>query len=153
MPLNIDSPLARRVVAFAFLVFIFGLTFWVLSPFFASLAWAGILAYVSWPLHQRVLNRLPEHQNLVALLMTLGVAATLLLPTGLGDVYRGDGCGSRDRCNVQAADGPRLTAAASCRAHAGRAAFGSPRNTRACRAIRNGCAHRSACSDSTIPLR
>lgn len=80
MPLNIDSPLARRVAAFAFLVLIFGLTFWVLSPFFASLAWAGILAYVTWPLHQRLLNRFPERQNLVALLMTVGVAATLLLP-------------------------------------------------------------------------
>ncbi|OZA30277.1 MAG: AI-2E family transporter [Hydrogenophilales bacterium 17-61-9] len=80
MPLNIDSPLARRVAAFAFLILIFGLTFWVLSPFFASLAWAGILAYVTWPLHQRLLHRLPERHNLVALLMTLGVAATLLLP-------------------------------------------------------------------------
>ncbi|MFP5418187.1 MAG: AI-2E family transporter [Gammaproteobacteria bacterium] len=80
MPLNIDSPLARRVAAFAFLVLIFGLTFWVLSPFFASLAWAGILAYVTWPLHQRLLNRFPQRQNLVALLMTVGVAATLLLP-------------------------------------------------------------------------
>ena len=80
MPLNIDSPLARRVAAFAFLVFIFGLTFWVLSPFLASLAWAGILAYVTWPFHQRLLNRLPERPNLVALIMTLGVAATLLLP-------------------------------------------------------------------------
>ena len=80
MPLNIDSPLARRVAAFAFLVFIFGLTFWVLSPFLASLAWAGILAYVTWPLHQRLLRRLPERHNLTALLMTLGVAATLLLP-------------------------------------------------------------------------
>lgn len=80
MPLNIDSPLARRVVAFAFLVFIFGLTLWVLSPFFASLAWAGILAYVSWPLHQRLLDRLSERPSLVALFMTVGVASTLLLP-------------------------------------------------------------------------
>ena len=80
MPLNIDSPLARRVAALAFLVFIFGLTFWVLAPFFASLAWAGILAYVTWPLHQRLLRSLPKRHNLTALLMTLGVAATLLLP-------------------------------------------------------------------------
>ncbi len=80
MPLNIDSPLTRRVAAFAFLILVFGLTFWVLSPFFASLAWAGILAYVAWPLHQRLLDRLPQRQNLVALLTTLVVAATLLLP-------------------------------------------------------------------------
>ena len=80
MPINIDSPLARRVVAFAFLVFIFGLTFWVLSPFLAALAWAGILAYVTWPLHQGLCRQLPGRDRLVALLMTLGVAATLLLP-------------------------------------------------------------------------
>jgi predicted PurR-regulated permease PerM len=80
MPIKIDSPLARRIAAFAFLVFIFGLTFWVLSPFLASLAWAGILAYVTWPLHQRLCRRLPGRDKLAALLMTLGVAATLLLP-------------------------------------------------------------------------
>lgn len=80
MPMKIDSPLARRVAAFAFLVFIFGLTFWVLSPFLASLAWAGILAYVTWPLHQWLCRRLPGRGTLVALLMTVGVAATLLLP-------------------------------------------------------------------------
>ncbi|MBS1218184.1 MAG: hypothetical protein H6R21_1317, partial [Proteobacteria bacterium] len=36
MPIKIDSPLARRVATFVFLVFIFGLTFWVLSPFLAA---------------------------------------------------------------------------------------------------------------------
>jgi len=80
MPINIDSPIARRVVAIAFLFSIFGLTFWVLSPFLAALTWAGILAYVTWPLHQRLCRRLPGRDRLCALLMTLGVAATLLLP-------------------------------------------------------------------------
>jgi predicted PurR-regulated permease PerM len=78
--LHTDSPIARRIATFAFLIFIFGSTFWVLSPFFASLAWAGILAYVTWPLHQRINRSLPGRENIVALLMTLGVAATLLLP-------------------------------------------------------------------------
>lgn len=80
MPINFDSPLARRIVAIAFLFSIFGLTFWVLSPFLASLAWAGILAYVTWPLHLGLRHRLPHRAALAALLMTLGVAATLLLP-------------------------------------------------------------------------
>jgi predicted PurR-regulated permease PerM len=80
MPIKIDSPLARRVAAFAFLVFIFGLSLWVLSPFLASLAWSGILAYVTWPLHQWLCHRLPGRDRLAAVLMTLGVAATLLLP-------------------------------------------------------------------------
>jgi predicted PurR-regulated permease PerM len=80
MPIKIDSPLARRVATFAFLFFIFGLTFWVLSPFLAPLAWAGILAYATWPLHQWLYRRLSGRDNIAALLMTLGVAATLLLP-------------------------------------------------------------------------
>jgi len=80
MPINIDSPLARRVVGLAFLVFVFGLSFWVLSPFLAALAWAAILAYITWPLHQRLSRRLPGRENLAALLMTLAVAATLLVP-------------------------------------------------------------------------
>src|SRR3569623_144767 len=80
MPTYTDSPLARRIVGFAFLVSIFGLTIWVLSPFLAALAWAGILAYVTWPLHQWICCRMPGRDNLAALLMTLGVTATLLLP-------------------------------------------------------------------------
>lgn len=80
MPVNIDSPLARRVATFTFLLLVFGLTFWVLSPFFASLAWAGVLAYATWPLHHRLRKHLSGRDNLAALLMTLAVAATLLLP-------------------------------------------------------------------------
>lgn len=80
MPTYTDSPLARRIVGFAFLVSIFGLTLWVLSPFLAALAWAGILAYVTWPLHQWIGRRMPGRDSLAALLMTLGVTAMLLLP-------------------------------------------------------------------------
>ena len=97
MPIDIDSPLARRIAAFAFLVFIFGATIVVLSPFFVALAWAGILAYVTWPLHQWLKNRLPGRENVVALLMTVAVTATLLLPllwvalTVAGDVMTASG--------------------------------------------------------------
>jgi predicted PurR-regulated permease PerM len=80
MPIDIDSPLARRIAALGFLVAILGLTFWVLSPFLASLAWAMILAYVTWPAHEHVRRYLPGRDALAALLMTLGVAAILLLP-------------------------------------------------------------------------
>lgn len=80
MPVNIDSPLARKIAAFAFLVFILGLTLWVLSPFFSALAWAGILAYVTWPLFARLEQKLAGRENLASLLMTIGVAAILLVP-------------------------------------------------------------------------
>jgi predicted PurR-regulated permease PerM len=80
MPTNIDSPIARRIAALAFLVLIFGLTFWILSPFLASLAWAGVIAYATWPLHQALCRRLPGRETVAALMTTLAVAATLLLP-------------------------------------------------------------------------
>ncbi len=80
MPAALDSPLARRIAAAAFLALIFGATLWVLSPFIAALAWAGILAYVTWPLYRRIHRRLAGRDTLAALAMTLIVAFTLLLP-------------------------------------------------------------------------
>ena len=80
MPKPLESPQIRRVVAFGFLVLIFGSTLWVLSPFFTALAWAGIFAYVTWPLYRRLNHRLDNRSSLAALLMTAGVALTLLAP-------------------------------------------------------------------------
>lgn len=80
MPPGIASPFARRIAAIAFLAMIFGSTLWVLSPFFAALAWAGILAYVTWPLYFRLERRLAGRETLAAALMSVGVAAMLLAP-------------------------------------------------------------------------
>lgn len=80
MPVNIQSPAARKAGAIAFLLLIFGLTLWVLSPFWAALAWAGVLAYVTWPLNVRVARGLRGRPALAALVMTLVVGLTLLVP-------------------------------------------------------------------------
>lgn len=80
MPVNIQSPLARRAGAIAFLLLIFGLTLWVLSPFWAALAWAGVLAYVTWPLYVRLSLHWRGRATLAALGMTLMVALVLLVP-------------------------------------------------------------------------
>ena len=80
MPPDSALPLARRIATFGFLALIFGFTLWVLSPFFAALAWAGILAYVSWPLYRRIGRALAGRDALAALLMTLLVTVTLLAP-------------------------------------------------------------------------
>lgn len=78
--MTISPCIARRVAVFGFLSAVFGLTFWVISPFLASLAWAGVLAYATWPIYCRLRSRLPTHENLASLIMTLLIAATLLLP-------------------------------------------------------------------------
>jgi len=80
MPITIPSPLARKAGAIAFLLLIFWLALWVLSPFWAALAWAGVLAYVTWPLHVWLAGRLPGRPNLTALCMTVLVGLTLLVP-------------------------------------------------------------------------
>jgi predicted PurR-regulated permease PerM len=80
MSVKLTASLARRLGTAAFLALVFGLTLWVLSPFFAALAWAGILAYVTWPLHLRLRRRLAGRDTAAAFLMTLLVAVTLLAP-------------------------------------------------------------------------
>ncbi len=80
MALNIQSPLVRRAGATAFLALIFGLALWVLSPFWAALAWSGVLAYVTWPLYVRLSAHWRGRKTLAALGMTLAVGLVLLVP-------------------------------------------------------------------------
>lgn len=80
MPIDIQSPLVRRAGATAFLALIFGLALWVLSPFWAALAWSGVLAYVTWPLYVRLSAHWRGRKTLAALGMTVGVALVLLVP-------------------------------------------------------------------------
>ncbi|WP_417066738.1 AI-2E family transporter [Niveibacterium terrae] len=80
VPLETINPLVRRSSAALFLALVFGLTLWVLSPFFSALAWSGILAYMTWPLFRRLRSRLPGHETLAALLMSIVVTVALLAP-------------------------------------------------------------------------
>lgn len=56
------------------------LTYCILSPFLIPVAWAAILAFVTWPLRTRLLTWLGGRTNLTAALMTLLLAATLIGP-------------------------------------------------------------------------
>jgi predicted PurR-regulated permease PerM len=56
-------------------------TYWVLRPFLVAMAWAAILAYVTWPLYRRVRDR-TARPTLAAGLFTAGVAVALGLPLG-----------------------------------------------------------------------
>ncbi len=48
--MSTTSPIAHKIVLAAFLVLLLFLSWQVLHLFLAPVAWAGILAYVSWPL-------------------------------------------------------------------------------------------------------
>jgi predicted PurR-regulated permease PerM len=53
----------------------------VLAPFVVSMLWAGILAFASWPLYVLLLRWAGGRAGLTALVMTLLMAAVVVLPT------------------------------------------------------------------------
>lgn len=56
------------------------LCLWVLTPFVASIAWAAILAYVSWPAYRPLRKLLDRSATAAALLMTLLITCGALIP-------------------------------------------------------------------------
>jgi len=81
----LDSPLTpatlqRRLAVAVILGGLFLLAYRVVFIFLAPVAWAGILAYVSWPFYLRLRSRLNGRDTLSALLMTLMLAVILVLP-------------------------------------------------------------------------
>lgn len=48
--------------------------------FLTPMAWAGVLAYVTWPAYTRLLVRLGYHHNTAAAFMTLALALLIIIP-------------------------------------------------------------------------
>jgi predicted PurR-regulated permease PerM len=74
------APWFRRVLVAGILLGIVLLTFSVLQPFLVPLIWGAILAYVSWPLNQRVLKLVGGRVALAALVTTVLVTLALIVP-------------------------------------------------------------------------
>lgn len=74
------SPLFRRLVVAVILSGILLLTYAILRPFLVPLIWAAILAYVSWPLHLRILKALRGRTVIASLITTLLVGLVLIVP-------------------------------------------------------------------------
>jgi len=74
------APWFRRVLVAGLILGIVVLTFTVLQPFVVPLIWGAILAYVSWPLHQRFLALMRGRPGLAALLTTLVVTLAIVVP-------------------------------------------------------------------------
>ncbi len=74
------STLPKRALLGVLLLGLVVLAFRIVQPFLASIAWALILCYVTWPLYLRLRAQLGERPNLAALLMTVLLATALVLP-------------------------------------------------------------------------
>ncbi len=77
----IDSPaLPRRIISGLLLALLLALAFSIVRPFLASVAWALILCYVTWPIYARLRTSVGHRHNLAAALMTIALALALVVP-------------------------------------------------------------------------
>ena len=79
---SVDRPL--RIVAqltfYGALVLLAGI---LVRPFWEAIAWGVVLAFVSWPMHRKVLQAVGGRQTLAAVLMLLMVVAIVAVPLSL----------------------------------------------------------------------
>ena len=75
----LNKPPTRFIIPAVFLIGLLLLSYQVLSPFFISIVWAVIIAYVTWPLYQRLKSRLKGRANLSAIVMTIIITTILIL--------------------------------------------------------------------------
>jgi predicted PurR-regulated permease PerM len=108
------SPWFRRLFLIALLLAILVLTFSVLQPFVVPLIWGGILAFVSWPLQQRMLALWRGRTTLAALSTTLLVTLLLIVPiVWLVVVLRIEAINAYERVESFLASKPMLSPALS----------------------------------------
>ena len=74
------APWFRRVLVAGLILGIVLLTFTVLQPFIVPLIWGGILAYVSWPLQQRMIRWMGGRIGPASLVTTLLVSLAIVVP-------------------------------------------------------------------------
>lgn len=74
------AALPRRILSGGLLLLLMVLAFNVVQPFLASIAWALILCFVTWPAYVRLRSKLGERHSISALVMTLLLATALVVP-------------------------------------------------------------------------
>ena len=70
----------RQIFSLILLGVMVGLGYWVVKPFLAPIAWAGILAFVTWPAYRRLIQPLEPHRTSAALIMTTLLLILLVVP-------------------------------------------------------------------------
>jgi len=78
----VTSPTARGWVTALAALALLGAVYLILAPFVVPIAWAAILAYLTWPVYRPVLAALGGRAALGALVMTLLVILAVVLPLG-----------------------------------------------------------------------
>ncbi len=74
------TPTGKRTVLAFLLVGLLALGYLVLRPFVIPIAWAFIIAYVTWPLYERIRDALDSRRSVAALLVTAILALGFVVP-------------------------------------------------------------------------
>ncbi|MBK9184921.1 MAG: AI-2E family transporter [Moraxellaceae bacterium] len=70
----------HRLILAVILTLLFILGYNILEVFLTPMAWAGVLAYVTWPAYQYLLRHCGQRANLAAALMTVTLALLIIVP-------------------------------------------------------------------------
>ena len=85
----VSAPWLRQLITVVLLTGLVLLGFRIMAPFIVPLLWAAILAYVSWPVYERMLAWVRGRRIIAALIMTGIVTAAVIAPLAwLGVVLR-----------------------------------------------------------------
>jgi len=76
----VEGKWLRPLIVAALLAVLILLAFQVLQPFIVPVIWATILAYVTWPVHERLVRLCGGRRTLAASLMTVLLSAAIVLP-------------------------------------------------------------------------
>ncbi|HEV8019278.1 MAG TPA: AI-2E family transporter [Steroidobacteraceae bacterium] len=76
----VSAPWLRRLITVVLLAGLVLLGFRVMEPFIVPLVWAGILAFVTWPVYEWLYRKCRRRGTLAALLMTTAVSVAVVAP-------------------------------------------------------------------------
>src|ERR1700756_720797 len=74
------SDLTRTTLAVLFVAGMIAACFWILRPFLPAVIWATTLVVATWPLMQRVQQRLWNRRGLAVTVMTLALLLVFIAP-------------------------------------------------------------------------
>ena len=79
-----NAPILQRLLLFGLFFCLILLIFEILKYFIVPVLWASIIAYITWPLHQKIYHWVGERKNLSAILMTSLLVLVVGIPLTIG---------------------------------------------------------------------
>ena len=79
-----NAPILQRLLLFGLFFCLILLSFEILKYFIVPVLWASIIAYITWPLHQKIYHWVGERKNFSAILMTSLLVLVVGIPLTIG---------------------------------------------------------------------